>query len=255
LLVTIQKKLAAQGAFLFRWRSFIPLFLLIPGLMAFSDSAMFEIRYGDFFDEAWVVIGLFISIAGLAVRWVTVGFVPGSTSGRNTKEQRADHLNTDGMYSIVKNPLYLGNYLTILGVLVSIKVWWLVLIGSLAYWLYIERIIAAEESFLADKYGRNYTDWAENTPIFVPDLRLWRKPAMSFSYRTVLKREYNGLMAVAAAFFVSEFLIDVAFQREPLRLWLREDWPWVAGFCITGLVFLTLRTLKKHTRFLKVEGR
>lgn len=251
----IQDKLVAQGAFLFRWRSFLPLLLLVPGVMAFSDSALFEDKYGDFLDEAWVVIGLLVSIAGLAVRWVTVGFVPGSTSGRNTKEQRADFLNTDGMYSIVKNPLYLGNFLAILGVLISVKVWWLVLTGSLAYWLYIERIIAAEESFLAEKYGKIYTDWAEKTPIFVPAFRLWRKPSMPFSYRTVLKREYNGLMGVGAAFFVSEFLIDVGFQHEPLHVWLREDWPWVAGFALSALVFFTLRTLKKHTRVLKVEGR
>ncbi len=253
--MTIQKNLAAQGAFLFRWRSFIPLLLLVPALMAFSDAVVFEEKYGEFIEETMVMIGLVISLTGLAVRWMTVGFVPGSTSGRNTKEQRADHLNTDGMYSIVKNPLYLGNYFAILGVLVSVKVWWLVLIGSLAYWLYIERVIAAEEKFLIEKYGRIYNEWAEKTPIFLPDLRLWRKPAMGFSCKTVLKREYNGLMGVACAFFVSEYMIDVWFEREPLRLWLREDWPWVAGFVIAAAVFLTLRTLKKYTRFLKVEGR
>jgi len=253
--MTIQKTLVAQGAFLFRWRSFIPLLLVVPALMAFSQSALIEEKYGDFLDETMVVIGLLISLGGLAIRWVTVGFVPGSTSGRNTKEQRADHLNTDGMYSIVKNPLYLGNYFAILGVLVSVKVWWLVLIGTLAYWLYIERVIAAEEKFLTEKYGQKYTDWSEKTPIFIPNIRLWRKPAMSFSYKTVLKREYNGLMGVACAFFVSEYIIDVWFEREPFGLWLREDWPWVAGFVVAAVVFLTLRTLKKHTRLLRVEGR
>ncbi len=247
--------LAKQGNFLFRWRSFIPLLLLFPGAMAFADSAMFENKYGDLAEECWVVIGLAIAISGLAIRWITVGFVPGRTSGRNTKVQRADILNTDGMYSIVRNPLYLGNFFTILGLLVSLKVWWFVLIGCLAYWLYIERIIAAEEKFLTEKFGAVYSDWASETPVFIPRLGLWRQPELPFCIKTVLKREYNGIMAVATAFFITEFLVDVVFEGEQVVQWAREDWPWIAGFMLAAVIFVILRTIKKTTSFLKVEGR
>ena len=253
--MTIQTNLAKQGAFLFRWRSYLPLVLLMPGMMALSDSALFEERYGERIDEIWALTGFVIAIAGLAIRWMTVGFVPAGTSGRNTKEQRAHALNTDGLYSVVKNPLYLGNYFTILGVLVSLKVWWLVMIGSLAYWIYIERIIAAEEEFLTMEYGDEYSRWADRTPVFIPDFRLWRKPAMKFSLKTVLRREYNGFMGVCAAFFLTELIVDVFVEGEPLRFWIREDWPWVWGFCAALTIFLTLRTLKKHTSVLKVSGR
>ena len=241
--MTVSDKLVSQGNLLFRWRSFIPLLLLMPGVMAMADSAAFESRYGDFLSEMWVAIGLIISLTGLAIRWVTVGFVPGSTSGRNTKEQRADYLNTDGMYSIVKNPLYLGNFLAILGVLVSLKVSWMVLVGSLAYWIYIERVID------------QYLVWAKQTPIFVPDFSLWRKPSMDFSYKTVLKREYNGLFGLGCAFFLTEMIVDVGFEHESFREWVVDDWPWVAGFALSGMIFLALRTMKKHTNMLKVEGR
>lgn len=253
--MTVSEKLVEQGNFLFRWRSFIPLLLLMPGMMVFAESAMFEQRYGDFLEEMWIVIGLTISLSGLVVRWVTVGFVPGSTSGRNTKEQRADYLNTDGMYSIVKNPLYLGNFLAILGVLVSLKVSWMVLLGSFAYWVYIERVIAAEEKFLIDKYGDQYLTWSKNTPIFIPRFSLWRKPSMAFSYKTVLKREYNGLFGLACAFFFTEMIVDVGFEHEMFGFWLKEDWPWVAGFILSAIIFITLRTMKKHTQLLKVQGR
>lgn len=253
--MTLFDTLSQQGNFLFRWRSFVPLVLLIPGAMALADSALFENKYGDFIEECWVIIGLVIAILGLAIRWITVGFVPGSTSGRNTKSQRADVLNTDGMYSIVRNPLYLGNFLAILGVLISLKVWWFVLIGILAYWIYIERVIAAEEEYLIEKFGDEYRQWAYQTPIFIPKIQLWRSPELLFSYKTVLKREYNGVMAVAAAFFITEFVIDVGFEREPVLLWAKEDWPWVAGFLMATATFFMLRTLKKKTLWLKVEGR
>ena len=35
--------------------------------------------------------------------------MPAGTSGRNTAKQVADTLNTTGLYSLTRNPLYLGN--------------------------------------------------------------------------------------------------------------------------------------------------
>lgn len=253
--MTIRKMLADQGDFLFRWRSFVPLVLAAPGAMALADSALFEERHGELAGDLWVLIGFVVAMAGLSVRWLTVGFVPAGTSGRSTRAQRADQLNTLGLYSIVRNPLYLGNFLALLGVLISLKAWWFVLAGCLAYWLYIERIIAAEERFLEAKFGARFTDWAERTPMFVPDLRLWRRPPLDFSFKTVLRREYNGLMTVCAAFYLTELIVDVVLKRESLTAWLREDWPWSAGFAVAALTFVTLRTLKKHTTVLRVVGR
>lgn len=248
-------KIVQQGNFLFRWRSYLPILLLIPGFMVIRERALLELGHGVASDDSWAGVGFLVSMTGLAVRWVTVGSVPSGTSGRNTGSQVARQLNTLGLYSVVRNPLYLGNGLAILGLLVAIKVWWFIVIGCLAYWLYIERIIAAEESFLAGQFGEEYTTWADRTPIFWPRLSLWRKADLSFSFRTVLKREYNGLMALCSVFLILDFLVDVIFKRVPLTTWLRTDWPWVAAFAAATVIFLTLRTLKKNTRLLHVDGR
>ena len=57
-----------------------------------------------------------------------MGFAPRGTSGRNTLGQVAEVLNTSGMYSVVRNPLYLGNFVIWLGLALFIKVWWCILI-------------------------------------------------------------------------------------------------------------------------------
>jgi protein-S-isoprenylcysteine O-methyltransferase Ste14 len=253
--MTLQNKLADQGDFLFRWRSFAPLVLLFPGMMALYDNMPIEEHHGGFIEDMWVLVGFVIALLGLFIRWATVGFTPAGTSGRNTKTQRANQLNTRGMYSIVRNPLYLGNFFTILGFLISLESWWLTLVGCLAYSLYIERIIAAEERYLVKKFGDEYREWARKTPVFIPNFVRWEKSDLKFSYRTVLRREYNGLMAVCTTFFVVEFFEDLILAKEPVSTWLRDDWLWVAAFLISALAFLTLRTLKKHTGLLRVEGR
>ncbi len=58
--------------------------------------------------------------------------------------------------------------------------------------IYLERIIATEEEFLAGKFGDAYRDWATEVPAFFPRLTGWRAPELPFSFRNVLRREYSG---------------------------------------------------------------
>ena len=101
----------------------------------------------------------------LAIRAYTIGHTPKGTSGRNTKKQVANALNTTGAYSLVRNPLYLGIFFMGLGVALFAHLWWLTLIYVLAFWLYYERVIFAEEAYLRDKFGAEYLSWADRTPI------------------------------------------------------------------------------------------
>jgi hypothetical protein len=185
----------------------------------------------------------------------TVGFVPGGTSGRNTREQRAHALNTSGAYSMVRHPLYVANFVIVLGLIAATFSPWLIATFVLGYALCIERIVAAEERFLAQQYGADYKEWAARTPAFLPDWSLWRAPALGFSLRTVLRREYNGLLGTAFAFVALDAVRDMAVEHESLGLWLREDWFWSDGLLAAAVAFLVLRTLKRHTRWLHVDGR
>lgn len=57
-----------------------------------------------------VVRALLVSLVGLAVRVRTAGHTPYRTSDRRTAEgQVADEPNTTGIYSVMRNPLYVGD--------------------------------------------------------------------------------------------------------------------------------------------------
>jgi protein-S-isoprenylcysteine O-methyltransferase Ste14 len=43
--------------------------------------------------------------------------------------------------------------------------WWVTVIFILAFCLYYERIIIAEESFMRRKFGKTYEDYAAQTPV------------------------------------------------------------------------------------------
>jgi protein-S-isoprenylcysteine O-methyltransferase Ste14 len=245
---SLQQRATTTGAWLFRWRSYCPLILIA---LLLTGVRHFSYPFGNHaLDVVWEVLCLSISMFGLFVRCYTVGHTPKGTSGRNTKSQIADTLNTTGIYSMLRNPLYLGNFLMMLGVVLFIRVWWIPVIYSLAFWLYYERIIMAEAAFLKSKFGADYETYLARTPAFIPNFRLWHPAALPFSMKNVLKREYNGFFGVVVAFTALEIICDYI---ENGRLVI--DPVWATFFLVALIVFLTLRTFKKKTRLLHVEGR
>lgn len=253
--MSLHNAMVKQGHFLFRWRSYVPLLLAGPLLIALRESVVFEDIIFKPLDDLWAFFCFLLSLSGLLIRGMTVGFVPAGTSGRNTQGQRAEVLNTTGMYSIVRNPLYLGNFLILLGLILSIKIWWLVLLVSMFFFIYMERIIMAEESFLHDKYGPEYDSWRNKTPVIIPDFKNWLAPSLPFSMKTVLRREYPGLLGMVTAFLGMEMIVDLVFRKQSFQTWIVDDYMWTVIFLITLIFCLTLRHLKKNTDLLRVSGR
>lgn len=242
------EELEQTGNRLFRWRSYLPLLMI-----ALYVVAMWEQGYtppGGGFDTVWGLVCLAVGLSGLLVRAVTIGRAPRGTSGRNTDEQIAETLNTTGIYSVVRHPLYLGNFLMGLGLSLYAHVWWLVLIYILIFWLYYERIMFAEEAFLRRKFGEAYLEWSKTTPAFIPRLRGWRESPLPFSMRNVLKREYNGFFALILTLVilhvVGNLIADGTFHISLI-------WEIILG--LSFVIWITLRTLKKKTTLLQVEGR
>jgi len=251
----LKERFGHDGAFLFRWRSYLPLIFLTFAVPAFFQTVQTEDMIGDSLSHAWVYFCIAISYAGLLIRCLTIGYVPAGTSGRGTKRQKAQILNTTGMYSIVRNPLYLGNFLAMFGVTLSLMVWWLVAVFVLAYWLYIERIIWTEEEFLSARFGKAYDDWSARTPAFIPNFALWEPANLPFSLKTVLRREYHGALAIAAAYFLIEVILDIGIKRESWSNWMVEDYLWVYLLLACGVLYTVLMVLKKGTQLLTVSGR
>lgn len=137
-----------------------------------------------------------------------------------------------------------------LGIVMFIHSCWLVFTFVLAYWLYYERIMYAEEEFLRDKFGAVYLKWAEQTPAFWPNFSRWQTPNLPFSWRNVLKREYHGLFGIVFAFTILEVAGDYIVSGQ-----FELDGFWVAFFTVNLVIYILLRVLVKKTSLLQVEGR
>ncbi|MDP3790220.1 MAG: methyltransferase [Candidatus Omnitrophota bacterium] len=248
--MALRESIEKQGNWLFRWRSYFPLLGIPILLIALRNSGYIEKVFGDPANTLWGIISVSVSFLGFGIRFVTAGYVSGGTSGRNTKSQVADALNTTGMYSIVRNPLYLGNFIIILGLILFIQVWWCALLACFGFWIYYERIIFAEEEFLRKKFGDTFLNWAKKTPVFFPKFSNWKKPSLPFSARTALRREFPTFFATAMSFFILAISADLITKEE-----LKINIAWVMVLGAGFIAYAALYFLKKKTRILHVPGR
>lgn len=245
----------AMGQFFFRWRSYLPWLLALPLMVALPQSGWFESAFGERAEIAWDIFAALIAFSGLAIRIAAIGVAPAGTSGRNARAQRADTLSTTGLYSVVRNPLYLGNAVIVLGLSLAVKVWWIVPLALAATAVFYARVITAEEAFLQTKFGVVYDVWRARTPVIVPDFGLWRPAELAFSLRNVLRREYNGFYLIVVALTSIEFASDVLGEGISAAAFVGEDSHWLWFLGAGTVVWLTLRMIKKHTQWLRVEGR
>jgi protein-S-isoprenylcysteine O-methyltransferase Ste14 len=233
----LREYLADLGKIFFRWRSYTPL-LLIP--LFWLERKCFYYPEGlHSCDLAYEFACFAVAVAGLGVRIKTIGHVAKGTSGRNTVRQEAVRLNTTGMYSVVRNPLYLGNYLILLGTTLMAQSWELVVINSFFFGLAYLPIIMCEEEFLLDRFGPEYRAYAASTPCFIPRLRLWRPPDMPFNMQMVLYREHDTWMSTVTAFVFLEHLRDYVIMGH-----LTFDYLWDTLGVLVLLSWCVLKTLK-----------
>lgn len=235
------------GNWLFKKRSWLPVVLVIAGI-----GILYIVnRQAIIFDMRNELIFLVISLSGEIIRIITIGYTPRNTSGRNTETgQLADELNTTGLYSLVRHPLYLGNFFMWLGPVLFLKSVWFLIIFCLVYWIYYERIMFAEEQFLRRKFGDAYDKWSEKVSAILPLKWNYVSPGLTFSLKNVLKREYNSFVNIFLIFAILDLFRNYFLSG---RIYITGMWLYLLIAAV--IIWLILRTVHKNTKWLHVEGR
>jgi len=100
----------------------------------------------------------------------------------------------------------------------------------------------AEEEFLINKFGKEYIDYAENTPAFIPKFKDIKKPLLSFSFRKVMKQEKAGILNLFAVILLLRITGEY-FEKEAMHVELF----WIIGFCFSLLLYAVIKILQMKT--------
>jgi protein-S-isoprenylcysteine O-methyltransferase Ste14 len=244
--MSLVHELEKSGNWLFKRRSWLPVIIIVlaAGYLFVANRSVI------YFNLTWELVCIGVSFAGEIIRSYTVGHVPRNTSGRNVIDQLADDLNTTGIYSVLRHPLYVGNFLMWLGPVLFLRSVWCTVIFVLAFWLYYERIIFAEEQFLRRKFGESYDIWAFRVRAVMPGLRHYVKSTLPFSFRNVLRREYNSIVNLFIVFALLDVVRNLAVTGKVYMETL------YMVLLVSALIFWSVvRYMVKRTNFLYVAGR
>jgi protein-S-isoprenylcysteine O-methyltransferase Ste14 len=102
------------------------------------------------------LLGAWLGIAGVK-----------ETTLKVAETHRADRITTSGVYSIVRHPQYLGGLLAHVGISFLFSAWYSLLSTPLMLVL-VFLISRKEENELIKEFGKEYRDYAEKVPMFLP---------------------------------------------------------------------------------------
>ncbi len=190
-------------------------------------------------------VGTGVALSGQALRVLVIGFAYIKRGGRR-KRITADRLVCEGIFAHVRNPMYLGNLLIILGLaLIANSPWWYLLVApgfATAYFA----IVLAEEDFLAKKFGKEYEEYCRRVNRFVPrftGLAQSLRP-FAFDWKRVIRKEYGTTFT-----WTSTTLLLLIWERWEQFGYAKEKaaiQKLLLPLPFLGLAYLTVLALKKY---------
>ena len=175
------------GNFLFRYRNYLfPLVVLAIVIFTTPGTAVPGISV--------TVIGIIVTLAGQAVRAAVIGLDYIKRGGID-KKVAADTLVVTGIFAHCRNPLYVGNFLILLGLLIVYDNAWALIAGGLFFYLAYSAIVITEENFLAAKFGDEYTEYCRTVPRWSFHLHGLKNTLSGncFNWHRVLNKDYTTM--------------------------------------------------------------
>lgn len=239
----LRDKMVSQGNFLFKHRGILPIVILLPALWLTYVRQDFS---KPILNTQATYIFYGVALLGLLIRVYTVGHASPNTSGRNTNEgQIADSVNNTGIYSQCRHPLYIGNFFMWLGLAGLTFNGWFLLFFTMSYFFYYERIILAEETFLAGKFSAAYTEMASQVPAIIPKFSGWKKNKNPFSLKKVIRQEKTGILLLNGLFLLFNSIREASF----VAVWTNNH-VWVVLFLISIAYYFVVKLIQKTTSVL-----
>jgi protein-S-isoprenylcysteine O-methyltransferase Ste14 len=231
------------GRFVFGYRDYlVPAVLL--GVVAFTPRT----AAGSERVDAWLdVLGFLVAIVGQVLRVTVIGYAYIRRGGVN-KQLAAPTLVCEGFYAHCRNPMYVGNFLLFIGLMMIYNSPWGYGLILPAVAVALLAIVRAEEHFLAQRFGSEYAAYCQRVNRFLPRLRGLRATtrSMRFDWRRVLRKEYGTTFA-----WLSAACLLLAWGRV-VRLGWAGAAPELrciaAAYLPVPLAYATVRWLKKTRR-------
>lgn len=241
---TVTALVSWVGRFVFKYRDYLAPAVGILILAYVRPRPLFGSERAD----RWLdLAGVLVALTGQSIRATVIGYAY-IVRGGAKKQLAAPRLVREGFYAHSRNPMYMGNFLLLLGLALIYNAPLVYLVGLPACVGGLWAIVRSEEEFLRGKFGAEYDDYCRTVNRFLPDIRGLRQTlsGMHFDWRRVLRKEYGTTFA-----WISTAIVFMGFERVSWH-GLAQSTP---ALRTLGSVWLALGVCYLAVRWLKKSGR
>jgi len=108
-------------------------------------------------DKGTISIGLAMAVIGQLFRIYAAGFI-----------HKNKQLASTGPYALVRHPLYLGNFLILIGFTLACANLYVIVAVALFFLIWYPAAIAYEDSKLENIFGDEWREWSKNRHAIIP---------------------------------------------------------------------------------------
>jgi protein-S-isoprenylcysteine O-methyltransferase Ste14 len=156
-------------------------------------------RYAD---AARLPAGFLVSLFGEAIQlWSFASLV------------KNEQLTARGPYVLVRNPMYLGRFFLILGLVLLLGNIYLTVAYVVLYYFYMVNRVQREEQHLTEILGQPYRDYGARVNRFIPAFGKLTDPAVRFFNWQVLVRNNGQWNLLATLLFYGALYFYVTYYR------------------------------------------
>jgi len=106
-------------------------------------------------------------------------------------------LATDGPYTYVRHPLYVGNILILFGYSVASNMWWSFVLMAFLLWFYYPPAISYEDNKLKKIFAEQWVEWSQNIHALIPTFSSKSGSASSdWSFKQSLMKNGEPVIAI-----------------------------------------------------------
>ncbi len=155
--------------------------------LGFVAAALFLVFAAP--SRASVFWGFWVALAGEALRTWASGVIV-----------KTNELSTGGPYRIIRNPLYVGNFLIGLGVSIMGGRLWLLVLFLVFFIPVYDALTRKEEKRLLERYGVDFVEYCREVPRFLPRRLPWPLPEAAYDVRRMFEvhREWQAWLGLYA---------------------------------------------------------
>ncbi|VAX38014.1 hypothetical protein MNBD_UNCLBAC01-720 [hydrothermal vent metagenome] len=126
---------------------------------------LFPGLYGSnrFFDNVLDFIGMMGVLKGVVLRMAARGH-------KKANSRKGQALVTEGLYSLTRNPMYLGSFLIGAGFVFIVWPWWTLPLFAGLFYMRFNKQMVKEEAVLSEQFGKVYQDYCRKSPRIFPSI-------------------------------------------------------------------------------------